>query len=170
MDASLATCGGTSMEQMSCTSMRRSARALETAISNSRSPAGPVGELGADRRRDQRVRREGALLGAGQVEHPGVRPQLRHRAQPGQRAGRVEQGHLDAAAGVQVAQRAHQRGLATAGLGDEHAEAGAFAHLHGEVQVEEDRPAAGAGGTPDQVAAAVTDRATRPAAARRPAA
>ena len=43
VDASLATCGGTSIEQMSWTSMRRSARALETAISNSRSPPAPVG-------------------------------------------------------------------------------------------------------------------------------
>ena len=42
VDASRATCGGTSIMQMSCTSMRRSARAFDTAISNSRSPAGPV--------------------------------------------------------------------------------------------------------------------------------
>ena len=91
VDASRATCGGTSIEQMSCTSMRRSARALETAISYSRSPAGAGGELGAQRRRDQRVRRERALLGAGQVEHPGVRPQLRHRrtAGPAGRTGRA---------------------------------------------------------------------------------
>ena len=41
-------------------------------------------------------------------------------AQPGQRAGRVEQRHLDAAAGGQVAERAEQRRLATARLGDEH--------------------------------------------------
>ena len=120
--------------------------------------AGAGGELGAQRGRDQRVRRQRALLRAGQVEHPGVRPQLRHRAQPGQRAGRVEQGHLDAAAGGQVAERAEQRRLATAGLGDEHREAGALPDLHREVQVEEDRPAAGAGGAADQVAAPVADR------------
>ena len=79
-------------------------------------------------------------------------------AQPGQRAGRVEQGDLDAAPGGEVAQRAEQGGLATAGLGDEDREAGALAYLHREVQVEEDRPAAGAGGAPDQVAAPVADR------------
>jgi hypothetical protein len=43
VDASRATCGGTSIEQMSWTSMRRSARELETEISNSRSPVGPLG-------------------------------------------------------------------------------------------------------------------------------
>jgi hypothetical protein len=44
VDASRATCGGTSMEQMSCTSIRRSARALETAMPNSCSPAGVFGK------------------------------------------------------------------------------------------------------------------------------
>ena len=157
VDASRATCGGTSIMQMSWTSMRRSARALETAISNSRSPAGPDGVVRPLRRRDQRVRGERALLGAGQVEHPRVRRELRHRAQPGQRAGRVEQRDLDAAARGQVAQRAEQGRLAAAGLGDEDREAGALADLHREVQVEEDRPAGGAGGAPDQVAAPVAD-------------
>ena len=61
VDASRATCGGTSIEQMSCTSMRRSARALDTAMPYSWSPAGPAGKCGRLRRGDQRVRRERAL-------------------------------------------------------------------------------------------------------------
>ena len=116
---------------------------------------GPAGKCCALRRRDQRVRRQRALLGAGQVEHPGERPQLGHLAQPGQRAGRVEQRDLDAAAGGQVAEGAEQCGLSTAGLGDEHGQAGALADLHREVQVEEDRPPRRAGRTADEVAAAV---------------
>ena len=43
VDASRATCGGTSIEQMSWTSIRRSARALETAMPNSWSPPAPGG-------------------------------------------------------------------------------------------------------------------------------
>ena len=66
--------------------------------------------------------------------------------------------------------RAEQGGLATAGLGDHDGQAAAFADLHGEVRVEEDGPAAGAGGAADQVAAAVADGRTRPGAARRRAA
>ena len=143
--------------QMSWTSIRRSARALETAISNSRSPAAPVPNSVRSGVGISEYGRQGAVLRAGQVQHPGVRPQLGHRAEPGQRAGRVEQGHLDAAAGGQVAQRAEQGRLATAGFGDEDGEPGAFPDLHREVQVEEDRAAAGAGGAADQVAAPVAD-------------
>ena len=110
-----------------------------------------------ERRGDQRVRRERALLATGEVEHAGERAQLGHGGQARQRAGRVEQGDLYTAPGVEVAKRAKQGGLATAGLGDHDGQAGAFPYLHGEVGVEEDRPAAGAGGAADQVAAAVTD-------------
>ena len=156
VDASRATCGGTSIEQMSCTSIRRSARALETAISNSRSPAGAGGEV--RRACGVGISAYGASVPCSEPVRLSTREYGRSSgicAQPGQRAGRVEQRHLDAAAGGQVAQRAEQRRLAAAGLGDEHGQAGALADLHREVQVEEDRPAAGAGGTPDQVAAPV---------------
>ena len=55
-----------------------------------RRPA-PAAKCAALRGRDQRVRRERALLGAGQVEHPGVRPQLGHlrTAGPAGRTGRA---------------------------------------------------------------------------------
>ena len=102
--------------------------------------AGRAGrEVRSVRRWDQRIRGERALAGAGEVEHPRIGPQLRHLAQPGQRAGRVEQGHLHAAPGGQVAEGAEQRGLATARLGHEDGQTRPLAHLHREVQVEEDR-------------------------------
>ena len=116
-----------------------------------------VREVHPQWRRDQRVRREGALLGAGQVDHPGVGREFRHRGQPGQRAGRVEQRDLYATSCSQVTERAEQRRLAAARLGDEHRESGALPDLHREVQVEEDRPATGAGGAPDQVAPPIAD-------------
>src|SRR6185369_5405178 len=50
----------------------------------------------------------------------------------------------------QVPERAEQRGLAAAGLGNEDREPGALPHLHREVQVEEDRPAAGTRGEPNE--------------------
>ena len=155
VDASRATCGGTSIEQMSWTSMRRSARALETAMPYSWSPAVPAGKCDRLRRGDERVRGERALARAGEVEHPRVGAQLGHLAQTGQRSGRVEQRHLDAAPGGQVAECAEQGGLATAGLGHEDGQTGALPHLHGEVQVEEDRAAGRAGRPSDEVAAPV---------------
>ena len=171
VDASRATCGGTSIDadvlhQHPALGPGVGDRDLELAVAGRRRSANSR----AQRRRDQRVRRQRALLGAGQVEHPRVRPQLRHRAQPGQRAGRVEQGHLDAAPGGQVAERAHQRRLATAGLGDEHAR-GRSARAPPSGSAGRGRPA---GGRCRRCARsgrrAGRRRWTRPAAARRPAA
>ena len=135
VDRSFATCGGSSIMQMSWASAFRSARAAAHRAAPLGRARVALGVVLAARRRDQRVRRERARLAARQVEHATVRRQLRHRAEPCQRTGRVENRGLHTTPRRQVGDATHQRRLAATRLGDEHRQAGALAYLGGVVRI-----------------------------------
>ena len=171
VDASRATCGGTSIAQMSWTSMRRSARALDSAISYSRSPVGAGARNGC---------RSGVGISAYGASVPWSEPvrlsTREYGASSGIAASRAS--GPDGSSSVTCTPRRAARypsapssvDLPPPGSATKTARPERSRISIGKCRSRKTGRRRRAGGTPDQVAAACRRRSTRPAAAPRPAA